>query len=129
MICIHLHLYVAHTERTNQRSLETYQKAVLFRKSGRVGQKSICTLLRLQTVNATSSETVTPNYQGKKIQYLEVIGSFMGYFVVSLGSVSKLIIHFGFIEYDDDDDDDGGGDNNTNNNNRPRHHTLRYRSQ
>jgi hypothetical protein len=34
---IHFHLHVALTRRTNGRSLGTFQKAVLFRKSGSIG--------------------------------------------------------------------------------------------
>ena len=39
---IHLHLLIAVTRRTNERSLGTFQKTVLFRKPWRLGQK--CTV-------------------------------------------------------------------------------------
>jgi hypothetical protein len=41
MLHTHLHLHVASTRRTNGRSLASFQKAVVFRKSGKIEEKSL----------------------------------------------------------------------------------------
>jgi hypothetical protein len=44
MLHTHLHLHVALTRRTNRRSLGTFQKVVLFRKSENIGKKRLPSL-------------------------------------------------------------------------------------
>jgi hypothetical protein len=44
MFHTHLHLHVAPTRRTNGRSLASFQKAVVFRKSGNIEEKDVFTL-------------------------------------------------------------------------------------
>jgi hypothetical protein len=47
MLHIHLHLHVARTRTTTRRRLETFQTALLLRKSGGVGQESASTVFSL----------------------------------------------------------------------------------
>ena len=51
MLHIRLHVHVALPRRRNGRSLETFQKAMLFRKSGIVEQKIVFTFLSLMLVS------------------------------------------------------------------------------
>jgi len=56
MLHAHLHLRVALTDRTNGCSLGTCQQAMLFRKSGRIGQRSTSISFSLQKVKENEME-------------------------------------------------------------------------
>jgi len=51
MLHTHLHLYIALTQKTNGRSLGTFQKAMLFRKPGSIGYNRISSSFILDVSN------------------------------------------------------------------------------